>query len=870
MIQSKFIQVTKYLSLNNFLYNNEELINLSKVNNKDDINNILINYDELTKFFNNDIHIIKFLYNNEKSINKILYDKEENIKINNNNIFNKDKINLSYLFYLVLLMRHKTIINYTISFEFIQKINELHNINKGNIYYEIFLSKITIKLINNYKNSYESDEFNPELTLALDKMLEDNSKIIKNNFDNFKQLDLNWTENIFESELNIDELYIDLIIALIRKKKLYKFEETLTILNQLDIENIDLNKTMFDKLNNFFKDNEHITNDYMIEKIKDLLIEEKINFYFILLKYIIKNSIFIIHIDFLSQTKNYIIKLIKRSIREDKIFYKNENIDDIVIKKMKYILEIFFDSQFYNEKYLNVFFEKLKNENKEETKIKEETSINENNEKENISNSNNVSSSSQTIYNALSENTSNLNSSNHSGFDKKRINNLSYLSSYNLNSSNQTNNNMNTFREENDDFEKYYIIKYIQKIEYRKIYTKNKNINNNCCTVDFIKKINHLFVCFGAMNGLFIIDEWYKIKNGPNEIKNWVNSIFMINNNQANKSNKDIEIIVGDKDKIFIYNLSNNKFINRECHKINLNNLLFLIESGHGKENLYCCSENELNILIDFSFEICKNKNSLIKSVYKNCFFKSGIKLFDFLYIFKSNRIANKGKDKLLFYNFSGKKEIKSKIKEKYSFIFSSNGITVFPKENTKNEYKDKLILFACKKYLKKQKNGILVINISNIYNNNYSQIFVNDNNINMNYYFYNTSDFEVYCFCPISLTENKVVEKERTANDSGYFLIGGFDLKRHKGGIKLFKVNYGKKYYETKIEFVADVIFEKTNEFKGFKKPISCILQSNKDEKLLISCWDGNIYLFKISKINNFNKLNKENILFNEFFEKE
>ena len=207
--------------------------------------------------------------------------------------------------------------------------------------------------------------------------------------------------------------------------------------------------------------------------------------------------------------------------------------------------------------------------------------------------------------------------------------------------------------------------------------------------------------------------------------------------------------------------------------------------------------------------EICENTNSLIKSVYKNCFFKGGIKLFDFLYIFKSNRIAHKGKDKLLFYNFSGKKEIKNNVKEKYSFIFSSNGITVLPKENTKNEYKNKLILFACKKYLKKQKNGILVINISNIYSNNYSQIFVNDNNINMNYYFYNTGDFEVYCFCPISLTENKVVENERAVNDSGYFLIGGFDLKRHKGGIKLFKVNYGIQYYETKIEFIEDIILE-------------------------------------------------------------
>ena len=86
---------------------------------------------------------------------------------------------------------------------------------------------------------------------------------------------------------------------------------------------------------------------------------------------------------------------------------------------------------------------------------------------------------------------------------------------------------------------------------------------------------------------------------------------------------------------------------------------------------------------------------------------------------------------------------------------------------------------------------------------------------------------------------------------------------------IKLYKVNYGKEYNETKIEYIEDIIFDEKN-FKGFNKPISCIAQSTNDGKILISCWDGNVYLFNIPKIDfylEYDKKIKENISFNEFF---
>ena len=113
---------------------------------------------------------------------------------------------------------------------------------------------------------------------------------------------------------------------------------------------------------------------------------------------------------------------------------------------------------------------------------------------------------------------------------------------------------------------------------------------------------------------------------------------------------------------------------------------------------------------------------------------------------------------------------------------------------------------------------------------------------------------------------------------DTDYFLVGGFDLDRCKGMIKLYKVNYAQKYDQTRIKFIQDIIIDKKDikarnlnlnnydEFKGFKGPINCITQSSKDGAILVSCWDGRIYLFKIN-IEDYLKYDKNDKLFEELF---
>ena len=87
-------------------------------------------------------------------------------------------------------------------------------------------------------------------------------------------------------------------------------------------------------------------------------------------------------------------------------------------------------------------------------------------------------------------------------------------------------------------------------------------------------------------------------------------------------------------------------------------------------------------------------------------------------------------------------------------------------------------MLCACKKYIEKQNNGILLITL--------------ENNLPKSYTFYDTENFEVYCFCPISIKSNinnKICNKDKEMNkiNINYILIGGFNYYKREGIIKLF-----------------------------------------------------------------------------------
>ena len=118
----------------------------------------------------------------------------------------------------------------------------------------------------------------------------------------------------------------------------------------------------------------------------------------------------------------------------------------------------------------------------------------------------------------------------------------------------------------------------------------------------------------------------------------------------------------------------------------------------------------------------------------------------------------------------------------------------------------------------------------------------------NNNIKFYNTKDFELDYFCQIIIIVNNNIFEKHKIEKANYFFVGGFDTKKHKGGIKLYKIKKNKEEI-IEIEKIQDIVLEYEYEnckgFKLFKGPISCIKQSTSNGNILITCWDGNVYLF-------------------------
>jgi len=161
----------------------------------------------------------------------------------------------------------------------------------------------------------------------------------------------------------------------------------------------------------------------------------------------------------------------------------------------------------------------------------------------------------------------------------------------------------------------------------------------------------------------------------------------------------------------------------------------------------------------------------------------------------------------------------------------------------------NKILLCACIKYLNDQKNGIYLANPHL------------EDNKEVNNPFYDTGNFEVFCFCPILIfnPEDKIITKENknTIIDTEYFLVGGFNIDKKEGEIKLFKVIYSEKAYNNKIEYVQDIEFERNQDFSGFEGAVCCIKQIKKNinylGNILVTCYSGKIYLLTKPDLNNF-----------------
>ena len=203
----------------------------------------------------------------------------------------------------------------------------------------MIISKIVIELIKNYK---ETSNYKEEKEVEiLNKIENDNKKIIEENINYFSEIGLNITKEGILLK-NVDEIYIDIIYILMKERKFEDYEYSNKILKELDLENIDITKYMLDNLNKFLNSNESYIIDYMINCVEDLVNEKKINFYYLLFKYLFKNSIYIYNISLLSKTRRNILNILKSNTN-----YLSISIYPNIKDKLEFIIKKLCDSKYY-------------------------------------------------------------------------------------------------------------------------------------------------------------------------------------------------------------------------------------------------------------------------------------------------------------------------------------------------------------------------------------------------------------------------------------------------------------------------------------------------------------------------------------------
>ena len=918
---------------------------------------LISNYSDIENILklNSNINIISFLYHNKNNIHSILYETENIIELNQNHLKS-----FFFFFYIdLLIMDNPNIINYSYSMEIIKKVNSYMD-NDEDIIKNIILSIISIDLIKNYKNSekYNFDKDEKELNI-IEKI---NIEIIDKNIKYFKGINSTYNKESFLTK-RLEEIYIDIIIELIKNNKFSDYQYTFNIILQLNLESIYITTNMFYKLNNFLEES-NIKNN-TISKIEDLFDIKKINFYFILLKYILKNSIFIYHIKILLNTRIFILQ----SIKNNTIQVESYSIKDAILKeRLEYIIKVITDSEYYYNEYLKFFkIIQLKEiykyytnflfgSKKKEIKDIKEFIENRKNKKINI----------------------NLKDYEKAKNMNKRIPIIKYL--FEIENLNISEYKMNRYNIEWESLQKM-----IKNKKYRKIrknitikllnyFSENKNktilldifkeedlqsfinkkihfikkddeiVSNKNNIIEINTKLIQMINSFisnqkkkeDKIDTSIIRESYYVQSNELTKENNSIKQTTKDNIFEDNASNMNISIwkevenqlykilLKSSKYKILefikiIGNLKRPQFIKKlrkdyfifggEDYSLyvynNLYNFIMKIDIGRISydiiENIYnnkeieliVCSqqivfivkldiENQKFKLIKYELEqfsnvtvlqVEENKlifagnkgilniENLLSNENQNCSHKinfnnsyiGGIKINNRIIAFTSNSSLSKGEDKIIFYDWSKNLIIEEIIG--YSFIISVNGLCLIKSVN--NNLDNKILLCACKKYNQEGKNGILLIYINYIGLRKILDISYK--------YFYDTGNFEVFCFCQISNVNNEnpingnIFEKENIKIiNTNYFLVGGFHIDRRQGMIKLYKVTYNNNFQNLKIVNLQDIKFENNNEFKGFDGPISSITQSEMFGNIIVSCWDENIYLFKPPNIDYYLQFDK------------
>ena len=344
------------LSYNGLISQSEVFNILEDINNKDEkekkkiidpVQESIENYANIKSILEKEgINIFEYLYLNKERIHIILYNEDENITINSE-MMKK----FSDYYYLYFLIRAEELLNYKYEYGFLSELKEKVNILKSPIK-KIIFSKILLCLIKNFNEIY-GDEFGDKC----EEMEEDCKNWINSEKYSLKKYNINLDlDKLADDGVEIDDIYINILISLIKNNKLNDSQDTLNILSELEIKNLRLNKKIYNGLKAIFNEND--LKKYLISSYSDLINNEIITFYRMLFVYILKSSDYIFNIQFFIDLRTKIIGLVKTNIGILCYDLKKGKSQDNIIK-LEEVLPYFINLESYKQRY--------KKENKQST-----------------------------------------------------------------------------------------------------------------------------------------------------------------------------------------------------------------------------------------------------------------------------------------------------------------------------------------------------------------------------------------------------------------------------------------------------------------------------------------------------------------------
>ena len=875
----------------------------------------------------------KVFYFNKIKTHNILYDSDEIIEI-------KDRLrkDLSFDFYLSSLIdTEPELINYKFLINYVKEFSKIKKYKEGK-YLNLIKSIITIKYINNYQNSDLDEDIDSDGASLIKKesenWIQNHISFIKENFPELKG------DNIYE--MSIEKIYIDIIIYIIKNNKLSDYDFCYDIIEQIDLELIDIqfmeSEIKFNKILEILDTKNDYIKNYIIKNFEDIKDENKINCYYILMKYFFKSSIYIYYIPLLFQVHKKIIEFIKTKDFSSITFEKQS-----IKERFEYVIKAYSDLDYYYSIYLNKISDITNYAEKkcnwdikdDELRIKNDLDFKNINirkeilnksiftfdvsmgdEKEPVINNINIiyGENSKITYEELLnlkelnnfENKYELNKNNFSLFILF-LNNFFFkigeiISNYKINEKiklqlefESSQNNINVcysifenqfnpikykdedilgkkldelkgFKSLNDEIIQYFDIyaktfymskefgsfstalnsKILSKLDINistnddknNIQIDHNNNNRNEKEEDlidfeltkFINKVDNIkgslkffvhlqndyFLSYEDEKEMILYNKDFK---EVTKIPNLEDNLCYITEKESENKNI-IEIIACYLLHIYLIkiNLENKSISGLKKYEIPKKNILFI--QIYFDKYILSGLNNAMIVHGLFNDKLeTKNMNKLSNNSYKSGYLING-KYIALI----SNSLIPGGNNEIAIFNLSTNKMVNN-IRE-YSPNITENGI-----EKIKLEDNDKL-LFSCKKYNSHQKNGILIVDINSINE---------ENDDELNFKFYDTNNFEVNCFCQI-LIKKINLNDEIIYEGTIFFFAGGFDLDKRIGSVRLYKF---KKENSLEIKYLQDI------DFYDFDMPVNTITQLKESGEIIITTADNGIYRFSKPNLN-------------------